>query len=748
MSKTEKPKDTAQQWIKAIATYDKEFNKWEKRVEKILKRYRDDPQNSRGYNLAKFNILWSNVQTAIPAVYSRLPQPDVSRRFKDNDPVGRVAAMLLERALSYEIDHYPDYRASMEQVVQDRFLGGRGVSWVRYEPHISVMEGPDDGLQVTEDTDESETEGNEVIEYECSPCDYVHWKDFGHTVARTWEEVTAVWRKVYMSREALVERFGEEVGYKVPLDTKPDEMKKSAGDGDMYEAVIYEIWDKSSNKAYWLSKSLGQIVDEKEDPLELENFWPCPRPLFATLTNDSLVPTPDFALYQDQANTLDVIADRIEGLIKALQVKGAYDASVPELARIFTEGESGTMIPVTNWMAFSEKNGLAGSMSLVELRPIYEALNALYQAAEVQKSQIYEITGLSDIIRGQSDPRETAEAQKMKGNFGSMRLRAMQMKVAQFATELLQIKAQIICKHYQPDSIIKIGGAAELSEVDLQLVPQAIQLLKSADTASFRIDIAADSMVQMDEVQEKADRVEFLQAAASFFKEALPVGQQVPEMTPLLMAMLKFGVTGFKVGKTLEGEFDSTADKLKQASEQPKQPPVDPEQIKAQSAMQIAQMESQLEDQRHQRELAANQQAEQVKAQVAMEVERYKQEVQAQQVQQQNEIQAQREMQKQQLESAAEERRAAIEMQFKQQEMDFERYKVEMEYRKAIEVAEISAQVTLSQQQASAATQASEGKDVTSKDDGNSQLLTAIVDHISRPKKVIRDQNGKISGVE
>src|SRR5512147_388014 len=148
--------DTAQQWIKAIATYDKEFNKWEKRVEKIIRRYRDEPQNSRGYNLAKFNILWSNVQTAIPAVYSRLPQPDVSRRFKDNDPVGRVAALILERALSYELDHYPDYRASMEQCVQDRFLGGRGISWVRYEPHTKMIDSPEDGFQVTEDTDEAE----------------------------------------------------------------------------------------------------------------------------------------------------------------------------------------------------------------------------------------------------------------------------------------------------------------------------------------------------------------------------------------------------------------------------------------------------------------------------------------------------------------------------------------------------------------------------------------------------------------
>ena len=689
--------DPAQQWIKAIAGYDREFNKWEKRVEKIIRRYRDDPQNSRGYNLAKFNILWSNVQTAMPAVFSRLPQPDVSRRFKDNDPVGRVAALILERALDYELDHYADYRATMEQTVLDRFLGGRGTSWVRYEPHISTAEVPEDGLEVTEDTDEADDdtpEDNEVIEYECAPTDYVHWKDFGHTIARTWEEVTAVWRRVYMSREALVERFGEEVGGKVPLDTKPEDMKKSMGDGDMYEAAIYEIWDKTTNKAYWLSKSLGKILDEKEDPLELENFWPCPKPLYATLTNDSLIPTPDFALYQDQANTLDIISDRIEGLIKALQVKGVYDASVPELARVFTEGESGTMIPVKNWAAFAEKNGLKGAINLIELEPIYGALQACYAAAEEQKKQIYEITGMADIIRGSTEAGETATAQKLKGQYGSMRLRAMQLKVAQFATELLQIKAQIICKHFQPNTIIKIGGCVELSDSDQLLVPQAIKLLKDADTSSFRIEVAADSMVQMDELQEKQDRIEFLTASSQFLEKALPVGQQSPEMVPLLMEMLKFGVTGFKVGKSLEGEFDSTADKLKQAAAQPKQPPPNPDLIKIQAQTQADQQQMQM-----------NAQAKQQEAQIQMQLEQHKQEMQAQQIQHQNQVEAQRSQLQAQQDAQLEQIRMQNDAKLETMRHNLELMIAQMNNQAKVEVAEIAAKTTLQTAQIGAAQQ-------------------------------------------
>ena len=208
-----------QTWYNTIAGYEKSYQEWANRSDRIIKRYRDDSRTRNNPN-ARFNILWSNVQTITPAVFARLPRPDVSRRFRDNDPIGRVASMILERALEYEIEHYGDYRSAMKQSVQDRLLGGRGTSWVRYEPHITGAgtEGedvPEDGLEVTSNTDEAETEGGiyredqERIEYECAPVDYVYWRDFGHTVARTWEEVTAVWRKVYMTRPALVERFGE-----------------------------------------------------------------------------------------------------------------------------------------------------------------------------------------------------------------------------------------------------------------------------------------------------------------------------------------------------------------------------------------------------------------------------------------------------------------------------------------------------------------------------------------------------------
>jgi hypothetical protein len=748
---------TYEDWYKTIMGYERSYKRWEARVDRIVKKYKDDSRYDRNPN-ARFNILWSNVQTIQPAIFARLPRPDVSRRFRDNDPIGRVASMMLERALEFEIEHYGDYKSAMNNAVLDRLLGGRGVAWVRYEPHIVGEEAgmadgaPDDGYSVTEDSDEAETpegmenESQERIEYECCPVDYVHWRDFGHTIARTWEEVTAVWRRVYMSRPALVERFGEEMGYKIPLDTKPDDLKQSyKSDDGVYEAVIYEVWDKETGKVLWISKSLGKIVDERDDPLQLENFWPCPKPLYATLTTDSLEPIPDFTIYQDQARELDVLCDRIDGLINALKVRGVYDASASELQRLFSEGENNTMIPVSNWMAFAEKQGMKGAIDLVDLTPFASALMSCYQAMEQVKGQIYELMGIADIQRGQTDPTETLGAQIIKSNNAAGRLKTQQHAVVDFATSLLCIKAQIICNHFTDDTLVKISGAMQLSEQDRQYIPQAIELLRNEAAKNFRIEVTSDSMIYQDEQQEKADRTAFLAAVGQFVSMALPTAQAAPEMTPMLLEMLKFGVTAFKAGKQLEGIIDQTADDMKKQYEatkgQPKPPPVE---------IQKAQMDSQGKMQ----QLQMTAQLEQAKLQGQMELEKAKQEYQAQE----NQLKFQLEEQRNQMDREMEMKVAQMKM---MTERNTQVLLAHINNGAKIEVARIGSddsdgtQAYMTEQDMAKSMESPMQPIADAIGSGNMQMaqaITALVDTINaqhnRPKTVVRGQDGKIIGVQ
>lgn len=613
-------------WLQVTKSYDTEFKKWTARVARILKRYRDDLSSASSSDTARFNVLWSNVQTLVPAVYAKLPKADVSRRFSDNDAVGRVAALLIERALDYEIEHYPDFRSTMRNAVEDRFLGGRGVGWVRYDPHIKKQDIPEDGLQITEDVENESadthnpTAGNEAgpeeIAYECAPVDYVHWRDFGHSIARTKEEVQQKWRWVYMTREAAGERFTAEVAAKMAFDTSPEQLTKYAAASRINDrAKVCELWDKETGKVFWFQEGCPELLDERDDPLELEGFFPCDE-LYATTTTDSLVPVPDFSLYQYQAQELDTLADRIDGLVQALRVRGVYDSSQPALQRLLTEGDNNTLIPVDKWMALSEKGGLKGAIDILPLDMIAGALQQAYTAMEQIKSQVYEITGISDIIRGQGAASETATAQQIKGQYAGLRLRSMQEAVALFATGLLRLKAQVICTKYQPETILAYAAAEQMSDADKALIPQALKLIADKPLRNFRIEIAADSLVQLDENQNKQDRVEFLNAFSNFLREAIPAGQASPELAPMLMEMVKFGIAGFKSAKSIEGTIDTALEQLTaKAAHAAQNPQPSPDALKANADMQKLQMEMAAEAQIERGKAAADLQIEQMKAQ-------------------------------------------------------------------------------------------------------------------------------------
>ena len=745
-----------QKLLHNVAAYDNDFKKWEARAQKIIKRYRDDNRSQNTNETAKFNILWSNVQTLIPAVYARLPKADVSRRFGDNDQVGRVASLLIERALDFEIEHYPDFRSTMKHSVEDRFLGGRGTSWVRYEPHVQAVGMPEDGLEITEDIDEPEANNQalageeplEEIEYECAPVDYVHWKDFGHSVARTWEEVTAVWRWVYMTREALVERFGEEVGNKIPFDAGPDTLKQyGQSTKEHTRAKICEYWDKETGKVYWFSKSMPNIIDERDDPLELEGFFPCPRPLYATVTSDTLVPVPDFVLYQDQANELDILSDRIDGLVKALRVRGVYDASQPALQRLMTEGENNALLPVDTWMAFGEKGGLKGAIDFLPIDMIAATLIQCYQARTEIKNQIYEITGLSDIIRGSSFASETATAQQIKGQYASIRLRAMQEDVALFATGLLRLKAQVICTKFTPETILMYAAANQMQPDDQQLIPQALALLKDKPLRNFRIDVAADSLVQLDEQKMKQERGEFLQAFGSFLREALPLGQQAPEMIPMIGELLKFGVTAFKGARQIEGAIDQSINRL--VNKPAAQPQPDPEMLKMQADQQMAQAKMQADAQLEQAKMQATMQIEQAKLQL-------------------EQAKTQREVEIEQMRAQMDAQKMEFERQKVEMEEQYNRWKTELDAATKVTVARIGANPGVDIPLVEAATASAERmtaelgngvqmalqnverlqQDMAMLHDQTAGKIDNLMTVMAAPKRIIRGPDGKAVGVE
>lgn len=635
-------------WRDELHRYKEDYEKFVAAGKKIVKRFRDERKDSENLD-ARFNILWSNIKTLKPAVYSRAPKIEVSRRNKDQNDAARVASEILERVIDFELSQYQDYHNSLSNAVDDRLLVGRGIGWIRYEPTIEQAR-PE---TITDDST-NEVTGEygppEQITNERTPVDYVYWEDFAHLPARTWEEVTWVARRVYMSREEGEARFGEKFA-EVPLTHSPDKDSSNKSTTEsLKKAVVWEIWCKSTKKVHWIAENHDEMLDERDDPLELEQFFPCPKPIYSTVTTDSLIPVADFRLYQDQANEIDEITGRIQHLTKALKVQGIYAADEPAIERLMKEGNDAVLIPITNWPAFTEKGGLGNAVQFLPLGEIVQSLNQLYAARESCKQIIYETTGISDILRGASMAQETATAQQIKSQFASIRLNDMKDDVARFARDLLRMKAEIICQKYQPEMIYKISGI-EVTP-DAQFAVQAIQLLKNEPMRNWAIDIQTDTLVQLDEQSDKQSRIEFLTASSQFLTQAVTAGTQVPAIAPLAMQMLLFGVRGFKIGRELEGVFEQTLQAMKaQAEQSGGQQQPDPETMKLQAEMQLEQQKAQAEAQFMQQKMQMDSQMAQQKAQSDLQMEQYKADLKAQTDIQVANIKAQVELQVAQIKS-------------------------------------------------------------------------------------------------
>jgi len=681
--------DPGPYWHDQIETAIKIFDKWEKRGLKVIKRYRDE-RDAIEMPRMKFNILWSNIQVLFPALYGRQAKPEVSRRYMDQDPVGRLASTMLERVMEYETTQFGDFDAAMSGAVQDRLLPGRGTAWIRYEPVI-VNEQPEatETAKEMEEPTEPQVSGvvedpTERIDAAHSPIDYVYWSDFLHSPARTWDEVWWVARAVYMTKDEGVERFGDvfknvsltssntDMDGKNPLTAKMTYDKK---------AMVYEIWNKRTGKVCWIAKGYPQALDERDDPLELEEFFPCPKPLMATTTTGTMIPVPDYCEYEDQAQELDNLTQRIYLLTKACKAVGVFNAEFKELARMFSEGVDNKLFPVTAWAAMSEKGGLKGAIDMMDTSQIIVTLRELYAAREQVKQSIYEIMGISDILRGSSKAQETLGAQQLKANFGSLRLKSSQGEVARFATDIFKLKAQVICKFYPPELIVEMSGVMNTPDgQDPQMLQAAIQMLSNSTIRDFHIAVEADSLAQIDEQAEKQGAQEAIQAIGLFLREAIPMIAQAPETLPMASEMLLFLVRRFRAGRGLESAVEramkALQDKADAAKQQP--PQQNPEMLQMQAEQQAEQMRMQAQAQTEQMKMQAQAQIEQGKAQLEMQMHQAK---------------TQAEMQLAQMKAEFEVAKQNNEMQIKAREMagreEYERWKAELDAATKIMVARI-----------------------------------------------------------
>lgn len=562
------PRAIVRFWRDQIALADAEEKHWRKRAKEAVDLYADaaaaKQERRKG---ARFNILFANVETIVPALYNSAPVPDVRRRFGDADPVGRVASQMLERALSYSADEY-DLDAVMQAVVLDMQVPGRGIARVRYDPTI----GPDG-----------------MVADQSVRCEPVFWADFRRGPGRTWDDVPWIAFRHALTRDEL-RQLAPDVADRVPLGMSVDRDRDQASDPkrepDVYKrAGVWEIWEKERREVIFIADGFDDApVRAEPDPLRLRQFYPIPRPLVDVHVPGDLTPVEPFRMYADQAHELERITRRIAALIEVCKARGIYAADLGELSTL-DKLEDGEMRPAQDAVTLAAMAGgsLDRAVWLWPVEKVIEVLNSLYVQRDQIKATIYEITGISDILRGASQASETATAQSIKAQWGSLRIQRRQAEVQRFARDLFRIMAELMAEHFDPALLAAITGirlptsaekmAAQQAAMAAQAAGQPVPpdlaqvlempsieevgaLLRSDELRSYRVDIETDSTVRADVARVQQNMGAFLQGFGQFVTAIGPAVQSGAMPQDVVASLLTAFARPFRLGRQAEDALE------------------------------------------------------------------------------------------------------------------------------------------------------------------------------------------------
>ena len=588
----DKEKALVRGWLQEIDDARRREKSWRKDAREAEELYEAGKREQN-----PFNILYSNTETLAPALYNTVPRPDVRRRFRDPDPLGKAASTVCQRTLEFLLDtdlrDYTPFDGLMESAVLEALVPGRGVTWFRYDPvfakkQVGEAKPP---AKDAEDLDKLEkVEG----EYVCG--EEVPWNRFYHGYGRKWKDVPWVAREHLMTLEELAENFGKDVAEKVSLQKvcetgDEDEDYQSEEDGGVELGQVFEIWDKGHKKVIFVSPGYPDApLKTVDDPLGLSGFFPCPQPLQLIKRISSLVPAPLYSFYENQARELNRITTRIQVITKALKVRGMYDSTVSGLEKVL-QAEDNVLVPADNVAAMQQGQTLEKAVWLMPIEKLIVVLQQLYANREQAKRTIYEITGIADIMRGASVASETLGAQQIKNQWGTLRLKRAQKLVAKYARDCLRLMAEIAVTKFSPQTIKAMTGlnfplkeekqqaqaiAAQLSSTGQQPPPELLDalnkpamddlldMLKSDLQRSYRIDIETNSTVDAEATEDKEDMGELLNAIAQFLNGIAPAVEQGVMPFEAAKAILLGIVRRYRFGSEVEDLLKDT---------QPPQPP-------------------------------------------------------------------------------------------------------------------------------------------------------------------------------
>lgn len=562
-------KQIGARWLDRIRQAEKREERWSKDAEAAEAAYLAGQDDEDG-NVPDWNILHSNVETIVPAIYNSTPSPDIRPRHSSNDPLSKMVADVYERGISTQID---DNRLDnvMEAVAQDAFVSGRGIARLRFEADVEdIVEVYVDEFGQEEEVITGQRVVNETVVYE-----NVAWRDYREGPAKSWKGVPWVAFRHFISEQEL-ERIRNDDMWAAQQDEKQD------AESEEKDVDVWEIWCKDTRRVYFVVEAKGYVLSVEDDPLGLPDFFPMAAPVQPITATGKRTPVCPYAVYRKQAEELNRVSKRIQAILAGIKVRGGIAASSEAIQDIARAGDN-ELVPIADVEGLVATGGLSNAIVWWPIDTAITVLRELYAAREQIKASIYEITGISDIIRGHGAASETATAQQIKTEWGSLRIKKMQRLIERQVRDLFVVTAEIMSRHFSPQALSMSAG--------MPLTPELEQAL-AGGVDHYRIDVESDSTVMADTSKRREEMARFLEGTAQFFNVMAPLAAEAPESASTIAEIYGAFARQFNLGKSAEDGIDQLIEMARQKAQQPQQP--DPQQQAAQMEAQGKQQEIQL----------------------------------------------------------------------------------------------------------------------------------------------------------
>lgn len=629
--------DDVRFWLRQISKAKAEAKDWHSECKEAWREYQAESLKDGKYRklvagaCSTYPRFWSDTETMLPAVFSQLPQLVGRKRFEE-DPVACTASIVLERFAAYLMDSCC-FEPEMKMAALEYLLTNRATcrlyfdAEIRQRPkRISVQEypsddpqapptyadnegnlAPDDAVILTDETGGSYYEVDGAEEEVEDPKIYIralHFDEVYTSVgARNPHDVWWMAFKITTTRKQAHERFGDKID---ELKSGQEKKKDDEGEKEKPDDLItfFEIWNMRDEKVLWIHEQLkDDYLDTKDDIYELAGFYPTPQFMVSTPRYDSLFPTPDYTQTKDAYEQLHLLAQRINIITKAIKGVALYDGEQLEIGRLFNELVDGEGIAVSGFKDLLGKGGLDSLIMFPPYERLGQTLQQLIQTFSFWKELIDEIRGIGDIIRGNSDPVTSATAEKIKKQSATNRFSLRQKEMARFVRDVIEMMCDLALKQFSDEQIKDVVGFPYLDPEDQQRFDQALVILRDDQSRLVRIDIETDSLIAVDEQEQKEAANELMAAIGQNLPGLVQSVQQLPQIAEVAFKVFELALSKYRYGKHAEDELKQSFAKLTEKLQaEPPPPPPDPKMMELQMKQQQSQMDAQLEQARLQLE--------------------------------------------------------------------------------------------------------------------------------------------------